>query len=107
MPPLGIATDKLCSHGRDHELIVWKFSEEDEAKLSKAPPLDNVPDRPKPWIQHVLAVNSMNFCSFAMASCKADQSISESDEVLVAAANPVILEGVSSLHSNSSQIIEC
>ncbi|PKS05910.1 hypothetical protein jhhlp_007741 [Lomentospora prolificans] len=90
---------KLVTHGRDHELIVWKFRAEDEPSLSQALPLDDIPDdRPKPWMQHVLPVNSMNFCAFAMASCNGSQSISESTEVLIAAANPTILEGVDIYH---------
>ncbi|CAI4213053.1 unnamed protein product [Parascedosporium putredinis] len=98
--------NKLITHGRDHELIVWKFGAQDESSLSQIPPLDSVTDdRPKPWTQHVLPVNSMNFCAFSMASCKAGQSIADSPEVLIAAANPTILEGVDIYHLPSQHRI--
>jgi len=53
-------------HGRDHRLVVWKLTHDDEAGLSIALPLDkSVPPRPEPWVLHILNVNTMNFCAFA------------------------------------------
>lgn len=89
------------SHGRDNELTVWKFGAADEARLSQALPLDGVPDtRLKPWIQHILPVNAMNFCAFAMASCSAELSVAESNEILVSTPNAMHVEGVRSLACN-------
>lgn len=66
---LGIAEwapDKIITHGRDNKLIVWKLTLEDESALSTALPLDPATEpRPKPWMLHLLEVNTMNFCSFA------------------------------------------
>lgn len=83
-------------------MIVWKFSAEDEKGLSQALPLDGVPDtRPKPWIQHVLPVNAMNFCALAMAPCQSGVSISEASEVLLSTPNAIHLDGVSSILTGS------
>ena len=76
-------------------MIVWKFSTEDEEGLSRILPLDGVPDtRPKPWIQHVLPVNAMNFCAFTMAPCQPNIPVSEASEVLVSTPNAIHLDGV-------------
>lgn len=62
----GWASDKIITHGRDNKLIVWKLDLEDESALSSALPLDPAAGlRPKPWMLHLLEVNTMNFCSFA------------------------------------------
>lgn len=70
---LGIAAwglHKVITHGRDNRLVVWQLSADDEPALSTTLPLDPAPvHRPKPWMLHVLEVNTMNFCSFA--SCPA------------------------------------
>lgn len=62
----GWADDKIITHGRDNKLIVWKLPVEDESALSSTLPLDVAAEpRPKPWMLHLLEVNTMNFCSFA------------------------------------------
>ncbi|SPO01402.1 related to ASTRA-associated protein 1 [Cephalotrichum gorgonifer] len=91
--------ERLVTHGRDNELIVWKFTAGEEAGYSQALPLDGVPDtRPKPWIQHILPVNAMNFCAFAMAPCRAGISIAEASEVLISTPNAIHLEGLDIYH---------
>ncbi|KAI1845868.1 hypothetical protein JX265_011237 [Neoarthrinium moseri] len=92
---LGIAswgTDKIITHGRDHHLIVWKVTEDDESRLSTVLPLDPSPGpRPQPWIVHILEVNTMNFCAFG--SCAAGSNGS-SDEILIAVPNTLASESV-------------
>ncbi|KAG8161025.1 hypothetical protein KVR01_009289 [Diaporthe batatas] len=62
----GWASDKIITHGRDNKLIVWKMTLEDEPALSSTLPLDVATEpRPKPWMLHLLQVNTMNFCAFA------------------------------------------
>ena len=74
--------------------MVWKLGAGDEAALNTALPLDqSEPERPQPWILHILEVNTMNFCSFA--SCPAKPG-SGSDELLVAVPNTLSTESVSS-----------
>lgn len=69
----GWASDKIITHGRDNKLIVWKLTLDDESALSSTLPLDPVTGlRPKPWMLHLLEVNTMNFCSFA--SCPTSSS---------------------------------
>lgn len=70
----GWAPDKIITHGRDNKLIVWKLAVDDESALSSTLPLDPVTQlRPKPWMLHLLEVNTMNFCSFA--SCPTSSSV--------------------------------
>ncbi|KAH8651014.1 WD40-repeat-containing domain protein [Xylariales sp. PMI_506] len=92
---LGIASwgrDKIITHGRDNQLIVWKVAEEDEDRLSTVLPLDPAPDsRPQPWVLHILGVNTMNFCSFASCPANADGS---GEELLVAVPNTLASESV-------------
>lgn len=74
---------------------MWKLTSEDEEGLSRALPLDGAPDtRPKPWTQHVLPVNAMNFCAFAMVPCQPGVSISEASEVLISTPNALHLDRV-------------
>lgn len=60
------APDKVITHGRDNKLVVWKLTSQHEASMSTILPLDPAPGpRLKPWMLHLLEVNTMNFCSFA------------------------------------------
>lgn len=69
----GWAPDKIITHGRDNKLIVWKLTLDDESTLSSTLPLDPAAElRPRPWMLHLLEVNTMNFCSFA--SCPTSSS---------------------------------
>ncbi|POS76883.1 WD repeat protein [Diaporthe helianthi] len=62
----GWAPDKIITHGRDNKLIVWRLTLEDESVLRSNLPMDVATEpRPKPWMLHLLEVNTMNFCSFA------------------------------------------
>lgn len=96
---------KIITHGRDNRLIVWKLSADDEPVMSTTLPLDPVTvSRPKPWMLHLLHVNTMNFCSFA--SCPASPptpalSPSRSQAVhdlLIAVPNTIALEAVDIYH---------
>ncbi|CAJ2512333.1 Uu.00g053480.m01.CDS01 [Anthostomella pinea] len=85
--------DKLITEGRDNRLIVWKITAEDEAALSIALPLDEAaPERPQPWVVHILEINTMNFCSFA--SCAARSDVASEEELLVAVPNTLASEAV-------------
>jgi len=92
---------RACRHGRDNEIIAWKLTEDDESSLEKSLPVQGVPkSHPKPWVQHVLPVNSMNFCAFA--DCDYGNlelgSLAPSEpgscELLIAAPNALTLEAV-------------
>ncbi|KAL8712997.1 MAG: hypothetical protein Q9220_002857 [cf. Caloplaca sp. 1 TL-2023] len=55
------------SHGRDNKLMVWQLGSDDEGVLDKTLPIDSPsPENPQPWLLHMLTVNTLNFCSFAM-----------------------------------------
>ncbi|KAM0348602.1 hypothetical protein ACHAPU_004036 [Fusarium lateritium] len=63
----GWGDDKIITHGRDLKLIVWKLGEADEEHLSTALPVEEVSTpRAQPWILHLLEVNTLNFCAFAI-----------------------------------------
>lgn len=55
-------------HGRDDKLVVWQLSVADEDAVDRALPVDVTADDSSkmPWILHILPVNTLNFCSFAM-----------------------------------------
>ncbi|KAJ1326838.1 ASTRA-associated protein 1 [Microdochium nivale] len=93
---LGIASwgrDNLITHGRDNRLVVWKITEQDEAALSVALPLDKDASlRPEPWVLHILNVNTMNFCAFASCPAEAD------GELLIAVPNTLASESVDIYH---------
>ncbi|KAK6224182.1 Astra associated protein 1 Asa1 [Pestalotiopsis sp. IQ-011] len=92
---LGIASwgdDKIITHGRDHRLIVWNISENNESRMSTTLPLDPVPEeRPQPWILHILEVNTMNFCSFGRCSASPGEG---TDDILIAVPNTLASESV-------------
>lgn len=54
-------------HGRDNKLVVWQLGVEDEPAMNKTLPVDaNAALSKQPWVLHMLTVNTLNFCSFAM-----------------------------------------
>ena len=53
-------------HGRDHKLNVWQLCTAAEEQMDKALPVDAPVLAKQPWLLHVLPVNTLNFCSFAM-----------------------------------------
>ncbi|KXX74827.1 ASTRA-associated protein 1 [Madurella mycetomatis] len=99
---LGIAgwgRDRLITHGRDNKLVVWKFSADDESRLSTSLPLDPSPEaQPQPWILHMLEVNTMNFCSFTYCPASLDSPPSASPEILVAVPNTLASEAIDIFH---------
>ncbi|KAK7926684.1 hypothetical protein PG985_003682 [Apiospora marii] len=101
---LGIASwgaDKIITHGRDNQLVIWKLAEEDEASLSTTLPLDPSPTpRPQPWILYILPVNTMNFCSFGFCPAGADGT---ADELLIAVPNTLASESVDIYHFPSQK----
>lgn len=57
----------LFSHGKDSRLAVWQLELEGEVSMGTTLPVDKPPDTsPHPWLLHMLTVNTLNFCSFAM-----------------------------------------
>lgn len=71
---------------------MWKVTADDEATLSRVLPLDPSPSpRPQPWVLHILPVNTMNFCSFALCSAAAENTGSE---FLIAVPNTLASESV-------------
>ncbi|KAL8731628.1 MAG: hypothetical protein Q9166_003316 [cf. Caloplaca sp. 2 TL-2023] len=61
------ADDRSPSHGRDSKLAVWQLDVRDEEAIGKTLPVDKPPiTTPQPWLLHILTVNTLNFCSFAM-----------------------------------------
>ncbi|KAG6016698.1 hypothetical protein E4U41_004383 [Claviceps citrina] len=97
----GWGSDKIITHGRDHKLIVWQLAEKDEGGMSTALPLDGGPaggERPRPWILHLLEVNTMNFCSFAACPAEGGSSytrfLASSSEILIAVPNTLASEAV-------------
>ncbi|KAH6676322.1 WD40-repeat-containing domain protein [Halenospora varia] len=96
--------DKLITHGKDNQLIVWKVSEEDEKSMSVVLPVDEPPEpRRQPWLLHMLHVNTMNFCSFAQTSLLSDGNSDYSEELLVAVPNTLTSETVDIFHFPSSE----
>ncbi len=90
-------------HGRDNKLIVWHLGPSNESDLNTILPID-APTSPKaPWILHLLTVNTLNFCSFAlcvdgMQQAHQSQTAIRNDEalkpVLIAVPNTVDSNGV-------------
>ncbi|KFY89997.1 hypothetical protein V500_05359 [Pseudogymnoascus sp. VKM F-4518 (FW-2643)] len=107
---LGVAewgSDRLITHGKDNKLLVWKFSEEEEASLSTTLPVeDPTTPRKQPWLLYVLNVNTLNFCPFG--HCVAKQlpghasteiaTSSSNDELLIAVPNTLSSEAVDIFH---------
>ncbi|KAL8910908.1 MAG: hypothetical protein Q9171_003863 [Xanthocarpia ochracea] len=59
--------DRVITHGRDSKLAVWQLDVKDEEAIGKTLPVDKPPtSTPQPWLLHMLTVNTLNFCSFAM-----------------------------------------
>ncbi|KUI54593.1 ASTRA-associated protein 1 [Cytospora mali] len=90
------APGRVITHGRDNKLIVWKLSAQDETAISTILPLDPAPEsRLKPWMLHLLEVNTMNFCSFA--SCPAlppEKTLAQDAGLLIAVPNTLASEAV-------------
>ncbi|KAF4997159.1 hypothetical protein FGRMN_4053 [Fusarium graminum] len=94
----GWGDDKIITHGRDLKLIVWKLGEADEEHLSTALPVEEVSTpRAQPWILHLLEVNTLNFCAFAICPV-APGSVDSASEVLIAVPN--------TLHSDAIDIYQ-
>jgi hypothetical protein len=81
-------------HGRDMKLIVWKLGEADEDHLSTALPVEDVPTpRAQPWVLHLLEVNTLNFCAFAICS-SVPGPVDTASEVLIAVPNTLNSDAV-------------
>lgn len=119
---LGIAgwgsTDKVITHGRDNKLIVWQLSTNDEPSMSTTLPLDPLSShRPKPWMLHLLEVNTMNFCSFAsspaspstpstpISTLNSSTPIYPQSDLLIAVPNTLISQAVDIYHLPSQHRI--
>lgn len=81
--------------------------------MSTTPPLDSVPEpRPKPWMLHLLHVNTMNFCSFASCPASAPtlalslpSAPPDSHGLFIAVPNTLALEDVDIYHLPSQSRI--
>ncbi|KAM0561275.1 hypothetical protein ACHAPJ_003153 [Fusarium lateritium] len=94
----GWGDDKIITHGRDLKLIVWKLGESDEEHLSTALPVEEVSTpRAQPWMLHLLEVNTLNFCAFAVCSCTPGP-VDAASEILIAVPN--------TLHSDAIDIYQ-
>ncbi|KAI1123429.1 WD repeat-containing protein [Nemania abortiva] len=95
----GWGDDKVVTEGRDNRLVVWKVTVADEENLSTNLPLDDsAPERPQPWILHILEINTMNFCSFAQCPPRPDMGPAVSEELFVAVPNTLATEAVDIFH---------
>ncbi|KJZ79464.1 hypothetical protein HIM_00933 [Hirsutella minnesotensis 3608] len=92
------AHDKLMTHGRDHKLIVWRLAEDDEHGLSTTLPVEPAAEeRRRPWMLHLLEVNTLNFCSFAACARYGDEDVSGPEapsDILVAVPNTLASESI-------------
>ena len=94
-------------HGRDNKIIFWQLAAKDESLLDKILPIDDPHlRRAQPWILHMLPVNAMNFCSFAICKDEIQESAAaevvkqqnndpEHHPVLIAIPNTLDSDGVS------------
>ncbi|KKA29380.1 hypothetical protein TD95_004037 [Thielaviopsis punctulata] len=89
------------------ERLITQLAEADEIALSKEPPLNALPElRPKPWVEFVLPVNSMNFCAFS--ACDSNplnthtHDIGYASEIYLATPNALQLEGIDIFHIPSN-----
>ncbi|KAL5601398.1 hypothetical protein BROUX41_002615 [Berkeleyomyces rouxiae] len=91
--------ERIITHGRDNELAVWKLAEADEPSLSSQPPLDSgALARPRPELDYVMPVNSMNFCAFSSCAKTPGQRMDEAAEIWVSTPNALQLEGIDLFH---------
>lgn len=86
-------------HGRDNKLVVWQLSVVDEDVVDRTLPVDVTADAsPKmPWILHILPVNTLNFCSFAMCYDGMPHTIRDKyahKSILIAVPNTIDSGGV-------------
>ncbi|PSS05322.1 WD40-repeat-containing domain protein [Coniella lustricola] len=97
----GWGTDKVITHGRDNKLIVWRLSAADESSMSTSLPLEVAPEpRSKPWMLHMLPVNTMNFCAFACSPASPASALASTShsapqtDLLVAVPNTLASEAI-------------
>ncbi|KAL1836569.1 hypothetical protein VTJ49DRAFT_4909 [Mycothermus thermophilus] len=101
----GLGRDRLITHGRDNKLIVWKFTADEEMRLSTCVPLDVSPEpRPQPWMFHMLTVNTMNFCAFSHCPASPLENSHDPAEVLVAVPNTLASEAIDIFHLPSQTL---
>lgn len=75
---------------------MWQLRQDDESGLSTTLPIDDtVTERKQPWLLHSLAVNALNFCSFATCQDLASRTESATNgnvtDILV--ATPGVQDG--------------
>ncbi|KAI4137972.1 MAG: hypothetical protein LQ341_004878 [Variospora aurantia] len=98
--------DRIITHGRDSRLAVWHLGIEIEGGMAKMLPADKPSiTAPHPWLLHILTVNTLNFCSFAMCldgipqpytARMAIKAKSHPPPILIAVPNTIDSGGVSS-----------
>ncbi|KAL8807949.1 MAG: hypothetical protein Q9182_000415 [Xanthomendoza sp. 2 TL-2023] len=115
---LGISSwgqDRIITHGRDSKLAVWQLGLKDENSIGTTLPVDNPPTTtPQPWLLHMLTVNTLNFCSFAMCldgipqthiTQMAIKARQHPPPILIAVPNTIDSGGVSSLIPHIQQTL--
>ncbi|KAM3069453.1 Astra associated protein 1 Asa1 [Clarireedia jacksonii] len=102
----------VITHGKDNKLVVWKLGLSDEEGMSTILPIDEVPagqdERKKPWILHILEVNTMNFCSFTSYVIPRENvpdGAEAKDELLIAVPNTLTSESIDIFHLPSQHRI--
>lgn len=93
-------------HGRDNKLIVWHLGPSEERDLETILPVDAQNSPRAPWILHLLTVNTLNFCSFAlcvddMQQAHQSQSAIRNDEI----PKPVLVAVPNTVDSNSVHLL--
>lgn len=83
-------------HGRDNKLVVWQLGAVDEDAVDRTLPVDAGADASSkmPWILHMLTVNTLNFCSFAMCYDGMPQAHSNSMTIMEKYSHKPILIAV-------------
>ena len=89
----------VITHGRDNRLIVWQLGHADEKNMSTTLPVeDSAGARAQPWILHILTVNSLNFCAFAMCHEVLTTGKGQSQAILLAVPDTSDSEGIDVFH---------
>ncbi|KAF4966562.1 hypothetical protein FSARC_5804 [Fusarium sarcochroum] len=101
----GWGDGKIITHGRDMKLIIWKLGESDEEHLSAALPVEEVSTpRAQPWMLHLLEVNTLNFCAFAVCS-STPGSVDAASEIMIAVPNTLNSDAIDIYHLPSQRRI--
>ena len=88
----------VITHGRDNRLVVWQLGHADEKIMNTSLPAEDATSvRAQPWILHILTVNSLNFCAFAMCP-KLLAPEQQPESILLAVPDTSDSEGIDLFH---------